>query len=155
MGCSSISSRETWEKIHRIRYDLQYNNVLGQLVIVKKHAKMYIIQYYLIDMYLICRLDIYLNLSQDNFVGNEFSYDSQVTYRPYKWAQYVAGLDFLPGTLNDLKEANNGVENKNELDSFLNGKVDMDRVRKAHQEGRAIQLIKQLLTRYKTQLSLT
>ena len=78
-----------------------------------------------------------------------------MTYRPYKWAQYVAGLDFLPGTLNDLKEANNGVENKNEIDSLLNGKVDMDRVRKAHQEGRAIQLIKQLLTRYKTQLSLT
>ena len=30
------------------------------------------------------------------FVGNAATFNSQRTSRPYKWAQHLAGIDFLP-----------------------------------------------------------
>lgn len=81
-------------------------------------------------------------------VGDNFAFDGRRTSRPYKWAQHLAGIDFLPETaplLSDLEIASSETA-KNEI--VLSG-LSLYR-----QQNRVQTVVQRIRSRKRAQLAL-
>lgn len=80
-------------------------------------------------------------------VGDTFAFDEKRTSRPYKWAQHLAGIDFLPETAPLLnQEAASSETAKNEV--ILSG-LSLYR-----QQNRVQTVVKRIRSRKRAQLAL-
>ncbi|XP_051151063.1 THO complex subunit 5A-like isoform X2 [Andrographis paniculata] len=81
-------------------------------------------------------------------VGNSVSYDKMRTSRPYRWAQHLAGIDFLPELsplVLDPEELNYGVSKR------VSGLADLSSYR---QQNRVQTVLQRIRNRKKAQLAL-
>lgn len=82
------------------------------------------------------------------FVGDAFAFDERRTSRPYKWAQHLAGIDFLPESSPMLSRREIPSSDVAKSDAFMSG-LSLYR-----QQNRVQTVVQRIRSRRKAQLAL-
>lgn len=81
------------------------------------------------------------------FVGDAVTFDERRTSRPYKWAQHLAGIDFLP-EVSPLLNSNETSNNETKNDAVVSG------LALYRQQNRVQTVVQRIRSRKKAELAL-
>lgn len=122
-------------------------NVHFSLVGDSHFLPVFLISHYLFSVIIVMIID-WMMQSAKLFVGDALAFDEKRTSRPYKWAQHLAGIDFLPDVspLLAFHETPNGETAKS--DAVISG-LSLYR-----QQNRVQTVVQRIRSRKKAQMAL-
>ena len=84
----------------------------------------------------------------------DFSFSTELTARPFKWTQRIAGIDLLSERLSGTGRADLVTDEVDADAAPKTGNLIGTEAQRVFREGRVVKLIKALITRCKSQKSL-